>query len=316
MIIGIIIPIHADTFEGSYKENYILLEITNGTAQGIVKIGDKINAINSDVKFYENSFKIKSAPTRLILFGSLPMEDNVMFKIFDIPNRQNIFLNAQKLDITPTENPVELTILEKYEQSLNQTIGMPYIADILKAEEEKRLAEEELKRIEEYKNRPTRSQYTQSDTEIVIVEESPGRIPYYKGFDFDILIIDPAKNPYFRNIHEDRGWIDGVEISAVIKDPFGKILKTFTGITEDKGTFSPDSKTFFNKVYTNKPYSLEINAKKYFDDNYTFTTASLLSDFHLYYPRGSPSPPDYDVPNIIKVTDVIQISDSVTVKLN
>lgn len=293
-----IIPVYADTFEGSDKENYIYLEITNGTAKATVKIDNKINTIISDVKYYyyniediDNNFLIESIPTNLILLGTLPIENNVEFEISYIDNiGQKFTIPVQRFDTTPIEKPVELTPpeltpLEKYQQSLNQTTGMPYIEDILKAEEEKRLEEEELKRIEEEKNKPQRSEYTLStEREIVIVEESPRRIPYYKGFDFDILVIDPAKNP---NLHEDRGWIDDVEISAIIKDPFKNILKTFTGITEDRGTFSPDSKTYFSDIYKSKPYSLEINAKKYFDDNFTFATASLSSYFYLYYPGDS-----------------------------
>lgn len=291
-----IIPVSAETFESSGSDDYLFLEINNGTANGILRIDSKIISIQSDVKLYNNdNFKIKLFQDRLLLFGNTSK-----VTIIDLEQRNISFINIYKID-TDTKfekfEKEELTILEELEKSKEIT-GPDHVETQRALEEEAKEKELEEERLAEIKERQeSRSKYVLSDKEIMIIIESNKNVPHTKSFNFDLSIVDPNVN-WMSNDYR----VGNVEIEGTVKDPDGTILNVITGNTTDKGYFAPQKGTSFSTV-RNGDYTLEVIATKYFDDLATYSIASILKEFSVYIPRNS-NPTDIYPPvgtiNILK----------------
>ena len=272
IIVGMIIPVSAQSFESSGSENYLFLGINKDKVSGIMRTDSKITSINSEIKFYNNgNFKIKLFQDRLILYGS---PDKLKVTVLDLNERQRIFFDIYEIStqsLTPKET---------------EHIGMPDIVAQQAEEKAKQEAIEEAQRLDEIANKIPRSEYTLSEErKIAILDQTMKRVSVFKFFDFDIRIVDPEKNNLFDYYRTD-GFVDDVEITSIVRDGEGNILNSFTGITSKKGHYAPEQMTYFDdNINTNLPFSLKVLATAYFDDA-TFATASLFKEFFVYVPSS------------------------------
>jgi hypothetical protein len=207
--------------------------------------------------------------------------------------------------------------LEEYNKKLQKITGLLHVETQKKLEEEKRLLLLKEKEIERIKNTERPDYELSLDKEIKINLESPGKIPWYKSFGFDLRIVDPDKNK-FNSYWQRAGYVDDVEIVSTIKDPNGKILNKFTGNTADSGTFASDYDTTFSyNTFLNGEYTLDILATKYFDESATFATASLLKEFDVYVPSTSVNVDRYPPTGTIIIVETSPgISNTLTPDLN
>lgn len=184
----------------------------------------------------------------------------------------------------------------KWWQLIHTDIKLPHIETLKNIEAEKLKIELQNLRLEELGHKMPRSNYTLSvDEEIVILGNIPTKLPYYKGMDFDVRVVDTEYNPFvkFQNYWDDNMGLDDVIINATVLDPDGIIIKEMSGITEDKGKYSSED-TFFSSNYKRDSYSIIINATQYFDDLETYAVSSLVSYFSLHTPSDSSSKPKCD----------------------
>jgi len=120
----------------------------------------------------------------------------------------------------------------------------------------------------------------QPKQEIVIVSQMANQVPWMSNYSIDLKVYDPEINKKLDYYWKD-GRIAEVEITGKVIDPNGKILKSFSGVTSQFGYFS-ESVYIPANSNTNKPFTLEILASKYFDDS--LATFSFLQQFSVYAP--------------------------------
>ncbi len=273
--------VYADTFQSYENDNYLFLEISDDTAFILLRMDGKIISIQEDVNYYKNgNFKI-NFENKIMLFGA-HSDDEIKIRIKDFEKNQKITLMLQRIDTdTSYEKPIieELTVLEKFENS-KKTTGMELVVP-LKISNAQRLPET---------TKISRSQYIESeDKEIKILFQITKRISYYNEFFFNIRAVDPAINGVGNNFWNDMGFVNDVEISSIIANPNGKILNEFTGNTTENGYYASPRILFpYNSIMFG-PYTMEVNATKYFDESATFATNSITEEFFVFVPNNKKS---------------------------
>jgi len=253
IVIGMVISVNADSFEGINNGNSILLEINDEKATATMRIDGKMNSISGDIRYYEDGrFKLKSYSNgRILLFG-IPLSDE-SFKIIhlDLNERKKTIIEVQKLR---TETIHEVIVEEEF---------TPLFVE---------------KKPEIVKAPPVipRSEYTEDKKrEIAILDQTMKRVATTGSFDFDIRVVDTDKNNLYSYSKTD-GYIDDAKVVSIIKDNHGIIINEFTGMTSDKGHYSPQDVTYFNPLtFTNDPFSLEVFVTAYFEDTLLYSKNSL-----------------------------------------
>lgn len=293
-------PYNKVTYLGaSFTDRADTLNITyyNNSVFGNIVHDGKVIDFDIPVSLKTDSFKARG--DGFILIGKDLMNLNNIIVIFTGEQREKVefFMSMQGEPQIVREVKTPTYWLE---DKIKEEIKIDPLAEMAKYgtlsrssyfETQKKLEEEKIK---EPEKKIPRSDYKLSNnTEIKIVADVVNRIPYYKQFDFDVLIVDPSLivNPDLSIYNDnwiDAGWIDDVEITSTIKDPNGKILNEFNGNTTNRGKYSPESETSFtSNYYQNNAYTLEVSATKYFDDVQTFATDAIIKEFFIYTPNVS-----------------------------
>ena len=150
---------------------------------------------------------------------------------------------------------------------------------------------EEQRLQEEWNNRIIipREDYTVSDKEIAIMIQAPFSVPTKSNYNFDIRVVDPVVND-LHNYYDTTGIISDVSITGSIKDSLGNILNSFSGNTTDQGHYS-NSAYIPENINTRDSFSLELFATKYFDENASFATYSILEEFFVFVPSDGGTKP-------------------------
>ena len=164
------------------------------------------------------------------------------------------FLNVESYE-TAEANPSD-TLLEEYWKNKNNTV-------VRDADKEKEVIVVET-----------------SEKEIVIVAKMARQVPWMSNYVVDLKVYDPEINSKLDYYWKD-GRIQEVEITGKILDPNGGILGSFEGITSQYGHFTEHVYIPANSN-TNKPFTIDIIASKYFDDS--LATFSYLHQFSVYAP--------------------------------
>ncbi len=267
----VLMPVaEAQTFEGNDNYNFLFFEKTNHKVDGFLRIDEKIIHFESEIKFYKNGlFKINISNPKLILIGT-PEENSYNVKIFDVKTKLSYSITINEL--------ITIPIKEKHTESQFTPLFEEPAANNTKTVDTKRII--------------PRSDYTFDTTKsIAILSQIPDRISVDKFFDFDIRIVDPSKNNMFDYFRTD-GYINDVIIDSIIKDSEGIIMNNFTGVTEKDGHYGAPEKTYFDyHMNLRDAFILEINATKYFDDEFTFTNTNMLKEFFVYIPSSSSNAP-------------------------
>jgi len=275
LVVGMIIPVYADSFEGVDNENFVFLEINGDKATANMRIDGKLNSISGDIKYYDGGgFKIKSdSNDRILLYGTPKSDESLQIIIIDLTERKKTVINLEKLS-----NVFLIPKRQEHE-------GMPHIETLLKEEGNKLQAKIDAQRLEEISNKKPRSVYTKDENrKIAILDQMPLKVSVYSFFDFDIRIVDADKNNLYSYYNTD-GYIDDAVIFIEVKDGDGNTLNEFTGYTTKDGHYAPDEVTSFeNNINTRNAFSFDVSATVYFDDTETYITTSLFKEFFVYVP--------------------------------
>lgn len=261
IVIGMVISVNADSFEGIDNGNSILLEINDEKATATMRIDGKMNSISGDIRYYEDGrFKLKSDSNERILLFGIPLPDE-SFKIIhlDLNERKKTIIEVQKLRIQTIHEVVyEREFTPLFVEKKSEIVKAPPVIPPSEYIEDKK-------------------------REIAILDQTMKRVATTGSFNFDIRVVDADKNNLYSYSKTD-GFIDDAKVVSIIKDNHGIIINEFTGTTSNKGHYSPQDVTYFNPLtFTDDPFSLEVFVTAYFEDTATYATASLFKEFFVIY---------------------------------
>jgi len=265
VVISLDVTFGEDTINPGFTRDYITNHLDDIR---LTFYGDEIQLTDPKLKMTNtgNHFRIHSVPEGVLIYG----HKNIELDNYNI----NVLIATDK---------------ELFRFPLTANIQTSKVIQIIPDEILRDPLTEEQKRLEELQNVVVipRSNYTLSEDKIHVLTQVPFRIPWMSYYGFDIRVVDPVMNN-LRDYYDTTGQIGDVEITGSIKDSLGNVLKSFS---DNTGGHYSNSVYIPENINTRGPFSLELFATKYFDENASFATYSIIEEFFVFIPSDGGTRP-------------------------